>query len=308
METRRLQAFITMVDCKTLTRAAEELGIAQPSLSQQVLDLEAQFGVQLLNRTRRGVTPTAAGEVLYKHAQIVLRQLNQAAADVRSADDIVAGQIVLGLPASIGPVLSLPLLRRIRERHPSISLRITEGSYGLLEELTANGRLDLAVSSGVSNRGVHSTLLLHDELVLVSPRGQGEGSEDDPLPVSKLDGLPLVMPARIDLGRTLVMNAFRRHGLEPTIIAELESPHDLIQAVREGLGSTIVSWATAAKLAADLTVTRLNEPRLERTLVVIEPEIRPATPSSTAVKDLVFELVREMVDGGEWPGGVVGGR
>jgi len=74
------------------------------------------------------------------------------------------------------------------------------------------------------------------------------------------------------------------------------------------LGSTIVSWATAAKLAADLTVTRLNEPRLERTLVVIEPEIRPATPSSTAAKDLVFELVREMVDGGEWPGGVVGGR
>ena len=75
---RRLKYFVKIVDIGSLTQAADVLHIAQPALSQQLATLEGEFRQQLLVRTKRGVTPTDAGMVLYRHAQIILRQFDQA--------------------------------------------------------------------------------------------------------------------------------------------------------------------------------------------------------------------------------------
>lgn len=84
MDTRRLYSFIKIIDAGSITRAADILHIAQPALSQQLSALEAQFGQQLLIRSKRGVAPTEAGRALYLHAQLILRQVDlaQAAVDV----------------------------------------------------------------------------------------------------------------------------------------------------------------------------------------------------------------------------------
>ena len=75
---RRLQYFVKIVDIGSLTQAADVLHIAQPALSQQLATLEGEVRQQLLVRTKRGVTPTEAGKVLYRHAQLILRQCEQA--------------------------------------------------------------------------------------------------------------------------------------------------------------------------------------------------------------------------------------
>ena len=84
MNLRRLKYFVKIVDIGSLTQASEILHIAQPALSQQLATLEGEFQQQLLVRTKRGVTPTEAGKVLYRHAQIILRQFEQARSDVRT--------------------------------------------------------------------------------------------------------------------------------------------------------------------------------------------------------------------------------
>ncbi len=78
MNLRRLKYFVKIVDIGSLTQAAELLHIAQPALSQQVATLESELEKQLLVRSRRGVTPTEAGKILYSHAQTILSQCEQA--------------------------------------------------------------------------------------------------------------------------------------------------------------------------------------------------------------------------------------
>ena len=85
MNLRRLQYFVKIVDIGSLTQAADILHVAQPALSQQLATLEGEVRQQLLLRTKRGVTPTEAGKVLYRHAQLILRQCEQAQVDMNAA-------------------------------------------------------------------------------------------------------------------------------------------------------------------------------------------------------------------------------
>jgi LysR family transcriptional regulator, nitrogen assimilation regulatory protein len=86
MNLRRLKYFVKIVDIGSLTQAADLLHIAQPALSQQLATLEGEVRQQLLVRTKRGVTPTEAGKVLYRHAQLILRQCEQARVDMAAAE------------------------------------------------------------------------------------------------------------------------------------------------------------------------------------------------------------------------------
>ena len=88
MNLRRLQYFVKIVDIGSLTQAADILHVAQPALSQQLATLEGEVKQQLLLRTKRGVTPTEAGKVLYRHAQLILRQCEQAKVDMNAAGGV----------------------------------------------------------------------------------------------------------------------------------------------------------------------------------------------------------------------------
>jgi LysR family nitrogen assimilation transcriptional regulator len=97
MNLRRLKYFVKIVDIGSLTQAAEVLHIAQPALSQQVATLEGELDQQLLIRTKRGVTPTEAGKILYTHARTILRQCEQAQLAVNNVGQTLRGQVSIGL-------------------------------------------------------------------------------------------------------------------------------------------------------------------------------------------------------------------
>lgn len=84
---RQLRYFAKVVELGGITRAAESLHIAQPALSQQISKLEDQFGTQLLVRTSKGISPTENGRILYRHANFVMQQLEQARLEMRAGDD-----------------------------------------------------------------------------------------------------------------------------------------------------------------------------------------------------------------------------
>jgi len=90
MDIRRLKSFIVIVDSGSITRAADILHLAQPALSQQLAALEDHFGQKLLIRSQQGVTMTDAGHAVYRHAQIILRQMEQAQVDVSAAGNSIA--------------------------------------------------------------------------------------------------------------------------------------------------------------------------------------------------------------------------
>ena len=104
METRYLRSFLKIAETGSITRAAESLGIAQPSLSQQLLRLEDEIGVSLFSRTARGVTLTDSGRLFQEHARQLLRVVDTAVEDIRHLDDDPVGDVILAVPYSISRI------------------------------------------------------------------------------------------------------------------------------------------------------------------------------------------------------------
>jgi LysR family transcriptional regulator, nitrogen assimilation regulatory protein len=301
MDTRRLGAFVKIVDTGSLTRAADNLHIAQPALSQQVASLEAHFGRKLLIRSKRGVAPTEAGRALYRHAQIILRQLSQAKTDVSQSILTVAGSVSLGLaPYSAGAALALPLLRLARERFPGIVLHINENFGGVISELVMTGRMDMAlIYQPGPIRGVTFEPMFEEELFLLSAERIAARAGEE-IPLAELDGVPLLLPSRIHTIRRTIDSAFERAGFSANVIAEIESAATLASAVDSGIGATILPWSSASSIAESqrrtggrsMSMARIAEPALRVKVSICTSDTVALTEAAAAVRELIRELVQ----------------
>ena len=297
LDTRRLHAFVKIVDIGSLTRAAAILHIAQPALSQQVVALEAHFGKQLLVRSKRGVAPTEAGRALYRHAQVMLRQLEQAETDIGSAGNTIAGRVSVGLaPLSTATTLALPLLQAVRERYPGIILQINENIGGAISEMIMTGKMDVALIYDPGEiRGVDFEPVLTEDLFLVAARSlladpEGEGDEITVEQVAKLD---LVLATRIHTVRQLVDLTFRRVGLDTRVVAEIESVPTIARAIWAGLGATILPWSSADAVIAgheEIAVRRIIAPSMQVKVSICTSDQLPLSEPAKAVSDLLAEL------------------
>ncbi|MFC5519680.1 nitrogen assimilation transcriptional regulator NAC [Polaromonas jejuensis] len=298
MNLRRLKYFVKIVDIGSLTQAAEVLYIAQPALSQQLATLEGEVRQQLLVRTKRGVTPTEAGKVLYRHAQIILRQCDQALADMQAAGRGLSGQVSVGLaPGTAASALALPLLRTVRARHPGVLLYLNE-NYGItLSELIMNGRMDLAVLYG--DKAIHGLSflpLLKEPLFLVGPASMPIPAE--PVRLSDLRDMELFLPRPYNIVRKLVNEAFMGlgPGLAPRVVAEIESAFTLTAVIADGLGATILPASMAREVVAACGAwqCRIVEPVIEAPLALCQSDHLPLSEPAQAVKDILLELVADL--------------
>jgi LysR family nitrogen assimilation transcriptional regulator len=298
MNIRRLRYFLKIIDVGSLTRAAEVLHIAQPALSQQLSTLEEEFKQRLVVRSKQGVTPTAAGLVLYRHAQTILRQLDQACSDVSSAGLNLSGSVSIGLaPGTAASALALPLLKAVRASYPGIVLYINENFGTTLSELIMNGRMDMAVLYGFNTLpGLDYTTLQNEQMYLVSPDGGRGGDEHGPLAdiaLSEVFDLDLLLPRSYNVVRKLVDAAFMRSQRTPRVVAEIESLATLSAAVLAGVGSTILPGSTASALAAsgNVCLRRIVHPVIEASLALCLSSHLPLSAPAQAVKMIVLELV-----------------
>ncbi|MGJ7614711.1 MULTISPECIES: nitrogen assimilation transcriptional regulator NAC [unclassified Variovorax] len=296
MNLRRLKYFVKIVDIGSLTQAAEVLFIAQPALSQQLATLEGEVRQQLLVRTKRGVTPTEAGKVLYRHAQIILRQCEQARVDMEAAGEGLSGQVSVGLaPGTAASALSLPLLRTVRARHPGILLYLNENYGTTLSELIMNGRMDLAVLYG--DKAIHGLAfvpLLKEPLYLVGPASMPAPSQ--PVKLVDLRDIELFLPRPYNVVRKLVDSAFVRAGMVPRVVAEIESAFTLTAAIADGLGATILPASMAREVVASCGAWQfpIVDPVIEAPLALCQSDHLPLSEPAQAVKDILLELVVDL--------------
>ena len=289
MNLKRLRYFAKVVDVGSLTQAADLLHVAQPALSQQIVTLEAEVRQQLLTRTKRGVTPTEAGRTLYRHAQVILRQCEQAMLDMTSEAEGVVGPVSVGLaPGTAASMLGLPLIRTLRARYPGITPYLNENYGTVLSELIMNGRMDLGVLYG--NRDIHGlrfTPLLDEDLFLVAREPRG-----DPVALAELGNTELFLPRPYNIVRKLVDESFLRAGLAPRIVAEIESPITLRAVVADGLGATILPASMAREMALDAAIgcRRIVAPTIQAQLMLCESDHLPLSEPAQVVKSILTEL------------------
>ena len=300
MDIRQLRYFLEIVEQGSLTRAAESLHVAQPALSLHLKNMEEQLGTRLLTRSRSGVTPTEAGELLLRRARGILEDLARTEDDIRNLEADPSGVVRIGFPGTVSAMISLPLILAARERFPRITLNITEAMSGYVADWLSEGKVDLAVLYSKSkDPRIRSELLLEEELVVLWPRGSKRPQEMD---LAALKGVPMVLPSGAHGLRVLIDRKFQALGFAPEIAMEIDSFNNIKRLVSAGFGPSILPlYAVSEEVAAGtLCVSRFSAPGLWRGAHLMSPGGRPATRAFEAVRELLKTVILELRDTGAW--------
>jgi len=247
MDIRQLRYFLAVAETGHVTRAATQLGIQQPPLSQTLKQLEEQLGLTLFDRHPRGVTLTDAGRLLREGAQRVvedLARLQQRLADHASGQ---VGELAVGFTSSAAAHACTPaLLRACRERFPDLALKISEDhAAGLTEDLLAR-RVQVAllrVPVAAHDELVYEPLL-HEPVWLALPLDHplARGDAHQAVPLADLQGLPLILvrqPGAPGLYANLLALCSSR-GIQPVVVNEVDRMMTNLNLVAAGAGATVV--------------------------------------------------------------------
>ncbi len=305
MELRQLRYFVRIVDMGSLSRASGVLHVAQSALSQQVAALEGGLNCTLLERSTRGVSPTPAGRELYRHAQAILKQAEDAKAAVASCSSEPTGQVIIGVPLSLVAPLAMPLFEAVRSRYPGIKLVIHEELSGTILEWVKSGRLTLGIAFDDGNlEGLETTPLLEERLYLVVHPGSALARRKV-VALKELAALDLVLPGRDHGVRDRVERALLQAGLPPPrVIAEMNSLTMMKQAVRSKLGATILGWASVQPDLADrqLHAVEIVRPAIARTALMCHAAASAMTRSTVLARAEAVAAVEAVMQRASWRG------
>lgn len=302
MDIRRLQAFARIVDIGSITRASAILHIAQPALSQQIASLEAHFGKELLVRSKRGVVPTEAGKVLYRHCQIILKQVEQAELEIAASGESISGFVSVGVaPLSLGTLVAAQLMKAIRDEYPAIVLHINENvGGGVISELIMAGKLDIALiydPGGIP--GVSFEPVQTEELYLVSATPIERLEQGDrEITLAEAVEHPLILPSQIHTIRQVIDTALSRMRLKATVKCQTESISILAGGMAEGLGMTILPRSAARAIQRRLPEARfyrIRKPNMKVKMAICVSDQLPFSEPAGVVRARLAQLAQAIV-------------
>jgi LysR family tcuABC transcriptional regulator len=302
MELRQLRYFIRVVELGSMGRAALDLGVGTPALSQQISRLEGELSTRLLQRTTTGVLPTDAGLAFFRQAQLAIRHADAAAQAARQAR--LAGHVSIGLAPSTSGVLALPLLEAMRERYPDVRLRLVESLSGNLATLLNARQLDLAVLFETDGARRWSVLPLLDERLFVIGRRDLPGMPTGrSVRIARLASLPLVLPSGTHGLRAILDAAFAGERCAPHVVLEIDGLAVLMDAVRAGLAATIQPGAATVRLPADeMARIELAERSARRRNLLASLSDDELSPAALAARVVLRSVAAGLVAQQRWPG------
>lgn len=243
METRWLEAFLTVAEELHFGRAAERLHVGQSPLSQTVRKLEKEVGAELFDRSTRSVALTSAGHALLPHARQVLEELQLATSAVRSTGQDVYGRLRVSFSGALNHRTVPQFTRAVRARFPQIELEFVDRLLsGEAVHRLEQGQLDLAfIGLPYRSPDVESLMIAVEDNYLVAYRGHPL-LQHDVIEVAQLQNEPVICPPR-DRGSTMretLTSTCHTHGFPPMVAQEVLDPFMILSLVDAGLGVAIV--------------------------------------------------------------------
>jgi len=297
MELRLLEIFCRVFEARSFSRAAAELGLAQPTISVHIKDLEQSLGAQLFNRLGREIEPTDAGEYLYAQAMPIFRLKRDLADRMASFLNRIEGELIIGASSVPGECLLPGVITRFLREYPGVrlKLRISDSSRALQQ--LRQGEVELAVIGATTLRDdLRGELFAADQLVLVSSV-TGAWSRPE-ICLRELRGLPLIIREEGSGTRVSLDGALAGHGVrlaELHVIAELGRTAAIVEAVRMGCGLSFVSALAVRRELRDGTLRVVRVPELgpiPRTFYSVVNPRRELSPTSRAFRDCLRHAAR----------------
>ncbi|MFF2998765.1 transcriptional regulator CynR [Streptomyces sp. NPDC057950] len=289
LELRHLRYLAAVAEHGNFTRAANDLHISQPTLSQQIRQLERTLGVQLLDRTRRTVRLTDAGEAFQHYAQQALRSLTTAQRAVHDVQDLSRGHLRLAMtPTFIGYFLA-PLTAEFHSLYPGITLSIEEAAQDRIESALLADDLDIGIAFGTPRQnGLTATAVFAETLSLVVGAACPQASQ--PLPLQELATRQLALLSTDFATRSHIDAHFRRHHVSPRIAIEANSVQALIEIVQRTTLATVLPDAIADD-HPNLAAVPLIPPLPQRTASLLRREGGYQNAAARAFARLTHHLV-----------------
>lgn len=260
MDLRQIRYFVAVAETRSFTRAAEQLHIAQPPLSRQIQLLEAELGVQLLQRDSRPVQLTEAGRVFYEQGLQVLHRVEQMKAATIQVGKGQARRLSIGFVAST-LYGALPVLtHKLRQRYEDIDFQLLE--LTTMQQIAAlkDGRIDIGFGRVRSDdRSVARIVLREERLVFAIPPGHPFGRELGPLPLASIEGQALIVypkeprPSFADQ----VLNLIHDRKIKPSQIFEVRELQTALGLAAAEVGLCVIP--AAAKFRGDLVYRDIED-------------------------------------------------
>lgn len=286
-----LRLFLTVVECGSLTQGGRTMHLALASVSERVAGMESALGAPLLERNRRGVRATAAGEALVRHARSILGQVEQMRGELRTYATGLKGRIRL-LSNTAAMVAFLPSqLCRFLTTHPDLSIDLEERPSVDIVQALVDRRADLGVVADTADLGMLQThLIAHDQLVVVASHAHRLARESSVAFADVLDE-PIVGMADTALETHLAERASRL-GRQLDYRIQLRNSEHVAMHVEAGVGISILSEGMAKTLRRDLVIVPLSEAWATRRLYLCARDFSALTPHADLLAQQLLQCAQ----------------
>ncbi|WHY80055.1 LysR family transcriptional regulator [Neobacillus sp. WH10] len=247
---QHLEVFVKVVEKENFSKAAEELHMTQPAVSQYIRTLEESIGTRLLERSNKYVRLNKAGEIVYHHAKEILALYTKMQSLVDDLSNKASGPIAIGASYTFGEYILPHIIARMQVQYPLISPSIKIQNTKEIIELVKMHQLDIGIIEGFFKENtLNSEVVSEDKMVIVAPPGHHLLTEKREKSISDLAEETWILREEGSGTREAAENLFRMYDFTPKKIMEFGSIQLIKESVEAGLGISLLShWAIEKEL------------------------------------------------------------
>jgi DNA-binding transcriptional LysR family regulator len=295
---QKLRVFMEVADLNNITLASKILHMSQPSVSIQIHELERELGAKLFDRSNKGVVLTQEGQVFYRHANKLVRSMEEAKSELAKFSNSKRSCIHIGATLTIGEYLLPRIAHHFSDLHADADFCVKIANTKVVTKDLMERRLNVALVEGPVPAESELTLkeFWHDELAVIVPNNK-HWAERDIVTFDELTQERVVLREKGSGTRSIMELALMREGFDHeklNVVAELGSTQAIKVAILDGLGVSIISKLTVqqeCKLGLMKTVA-IQDCRLDRPLNVLVDEKRPLSNEETLFIEFLCDTKR----------------
>ncbi|OYW75594.1 MAG: hypothetical protein B7Z37_12550 [Verrucomicrobia bacterium 12-59-8] len=291
MELYQLGYFIEIARQRSFTRAAGRLRMAQPALSQQMKNLEAELGTPLFNRGRKEIQLTAAGKAFLPRAEGLLAQAEAAKAVVSDVAQLRGGRLTVAAIPSVSACLLPEVIQRFSKQHGEVELRLIEDSSERVADCVESGLADIGfLQLPASKTAFKSQTLITEPFVLLVSKSHALSRQKSVL-LRQLSAEPFIFYK--GRARDTALESCREAGFEPRIVCESGELGTVRALVAAGLGLAIVPRLAAGNLPATILTVAIREPKMQRQIAAVWQKGSALSPAAATLLQLSTDLLAQ---------------
>ncbi|WP_121256949.1 LysR family transcriptional regulator [Nocardioides ferulae] len=298
----QLRCFLAAYEHGSLTAAAEQLGYAQPSVSEQIRALEKSLGVQLFRRVGRGVVPTTVGDTLRPYAENALAAVDEARRAVASVRSFETGTIRFGMFGTARLYAGADLVADVLARYPGVRVELVGQNSTDVQEELRRGRIEAAMLAvpSVTSEGMSVTPVARDELVYISA---DPARLETPVTAHRLSLASLVMSETTwratDSTRMVLRRMLHETGRNPQTRIEVEDVETAVELVGKGLADSVVPKGAAEQLLPRLAPRAgwvSLRPRQYDTFAIVHRADAALSPAAALMIELATRRIQDIAE------------